>query len=238
MDDLSDCKESIDMIPNETEEEARKTTTVNNLNFTTDIYSTMTLNYLNAPVVTTNSFPNLTSDGNALDSLHSIIKRTSVANVQEIPTNSIVLVGYPYQRFNMDFPMGVGPSSTPLIFRNFLIENEFAFVVENLEYEVDLSTLSIHDCGDIPEKNKADELCEVVTQIVSNGSIPFVIGGTYDLVYPSTLGVFSSMEKREEQREVINIVIGSQVDRRLIQLGNPMRQQINKVILFGAEVNH
>jgi formiminoglutamase len=80
----------------------------------------------------------------------------------------------------------------------------------NAEYNLDLRyeisflvnlqrTIAISDAGDIPEglslEDAHDALRRKVSEIISNGGIPFVIGGGNDQSYPNASGWMMSKDQ-------------------------------------------
>eukprot|EP01038_Epipyxis_sp_PR26KG_P008271 gene8271-11196_t len=114
--------------------------------------------------------------------LNSLI---NVTIIRKLKPDSIAIVGFPYESnvtSNQVSRKGASCSNGPECFRHSIRNFKRGYVI-NSEYNVDLSQLKFHDIGDIPNKASSDPksmLGQSVTDIISRGSIPFVVGGSRD----------------------------------------------------------
>lgn len=173
----------------------------------------------------------------------SIIQPSSVTDVEP---GSIVIVGYPYDENPKKATIrGMGCSNAPKILRNSIRKFKFGSL-ENPEFGEDLSQLKIMDVGDILggkvlEEARSNLTCTIV-ELLARGSIPFVVGGTNDMVYSSLNGLMSIASGN-----IASVHVSSQADLRLFDdsrfcssksphaLGIP--NCYGRFILFGAQVN-
>ena len=120
--------------------------------------------------------------------LNSLI---NVTIIRKLKPNSIAIVGFPYES-NSSLQSNKASRSTiksitncsngPECFRHSIRNFKRGYVI-NSEYNVDLSQLKFFDIGDIPNSGTSDPksvLGQSVSDIISRGSIPFVIGGSND----------------------------------------------------------
>jgi arginase family enzyme len=168
------------------------------------------------------------------------------SNFLSMDPGTVVIVGYPYdENPKKTVVRGSGCAAVPKTLRNVIRRFKFG-VVDNAEYESDMSKLRVLDVGDVLGGKIIDEcrsnLTAVVTELLKRGGIPVIIGGSNDLLYPSVKGA-STVSKAP----ISVISLGSKVDSRLF---DDFSQSIesseahfveNRVIsdyaLFGAQGN-
>lgn len=199
-------------------------------------------------------------DPAAKRTLDSIIQ---YARLQEIDCGSIVIVGYPFEedrhKRTATSPTAHRAASlasctqTPKMFRNFIRRYRFGSLV-NMEYLQDLTRLKIVDVGEVVAdapggENARNNLTTTVAQLVARGAIPFVLGGSNDLVLYSSIGVSEILGRGS----IVNVVVGSHIDIRLVHefsyssphhtvgsggvaAGGGVRRTGGNYFLFGAQV--
>jgi formiminoglutamase len=119
--------------------------------------------------------------------------------------DKIVIIGFPHHEGVRRNGGRLGAASGPATFRTMLKRTG---TIINSEYNIDCSALKIVDLGDIPQDLHFDkshqQLQEKVTQAISVGAIPFVIGGGNDESYSNAMGLLNNVKDRSRVA-VINI---------------------------------
>jgi len=108
----------------------------------------------------------------------------------------IVLLGFPYDVGVQRNGGRIGARKGPESARKF-IRGRMGTII-NPEYNIDLRNMIISDAGDIDYSLKFEdahlELEKKVTNLISNGAIPFVIGGGNDQSYPNACGLLNNFK--------------------------------------------
>lgn len=136
-------------------------------------------------------------------------------NIHSMEPGSIVIVGYPYDETpKKAFVRGMGCINAPKIFRNCIRKFKFGSL-DNPEFGEDLSRLKILDIGDVLGGKVLDEarnnLTSTIVELLLSGVIPFVVGGTNDMVYPSLNGLLNVATGN-----IGSVYVSSQVDMHLL----------------------
>lgn len=136
-------------------------------------------------------------------------------NLSALEPGSIVILGYPYDESNKKVSTrGAGCTNTPKIFRNVLRKSKFGSV-DNAEFGADMSKLKVLDVGDVLGGKVLEEcrsnLTTVVSELLSRGGVPCIIGGSNDLVFPTVKGVLNV-----SNNQVVVLTLGSRIDNRLL----------------------
>ncbi len=144
--------------------------------------------------------------------------------IREGDLGDVVIVGFPFAEGVRRNGGRVGSALGPQYFRQFL--GAMGALV-NREYDVDLSSISIGDAGDV-EGGTLEEahqnLRAKVRKLIQNGAIPFVVGGGNDQSYPNA----AAMLDEWPDRSVAAINIDAHLDVRpklggLAHSGSPFR---------------
>lgn len=167
------------------------------------------------------------------------------SNLQNLDVGSTILVGYPYddtpKRPGLLKNLGCtnGPKSLRYGFRKFKYGS-----VDNPEFGQDLSKLKVIDIGDVligkcPEETK-NNLSTTISELVSRGTVPFIVGGSNELIYPCLHGLLNA-----EGGNIIHIMISAHGDIKILDdprfcplpvNGSTIHPTCNgKLVLFGAQ---
>jgi len=147
---------------------------------------------------------------------------------------NIVLLGFPYDEGVRRNGGRVGASKGPSSFRKV---SKRVGTVFNPEFDIDIvnSGVLLSDAGDIIgnlELEKAHQvLHEKVFKIISEGGIPFVIGGGNDQSYPNALGLLKHNKDSPCKVGVINIDAHLDVRPKkdgLVHSGSPFRMLLEE----------
>jgi len=124
--------------------------------------------------------------------------------------DNIAIIGFPYDEGVRRNGGRVGAARGPEVFRRMMKRTG---TIKNPEYDIDCSKLKIVDLGDASSKHQdADNdfdathfnLRDKVSQAVSVGAVPFVIGGGNDQSYSNARGLLNNV-KDLSRVAVINI---------------------------------
>eukprot|EP01127_Copromyxa_protea_P015819 TRINITY_DN4609_c0_g1_i2.p1 TRINITY_DN4609_c0_g1~~TRINITY_DN4609_c0_g1_i2.p1 ORF type:complete len:256 (+),score=34.68 TRINITY_DN4609_c0_g1_i2:19-786(+) len=141
----------------------------------------------------------------------------------------IVIIGFPYDDGVARNGGRVGAARGPAVVREFI---QKMGTLVNMEFNVDLRTIKISDGGDVPSGLELEEaheqLRQKVSEVVSRGGIPFVIGGGNDQSFANASGWM--MKKETGSFGVINI--DAHLDVRplkegKVHSGSPFRLLLN-----------
>ena len=162
--------------------------------------------------------------------LDSIIQ---FSNLTAVTRGSVVIVGFPFDdnaanptniRGKVMTPqgsLGRGPVpaassiNAPKYFRNSIHKGKYGSV-DNPEYAIDLAVTKMFDVGDVLGGKNSEEtklnLTATVTELISRGGIPFVVGGSADQVFHNALGLVAGVNSSN----VGVLCISAQLDSRLL----------------------
>lgn len=155
------------------------------------------------------------NEGSTEKTLDSIIQYN---NLNVLESGSVIIVGYPYDDLatrKCAATRGVGSAHAPKIMRNSIRKFKYG-VVENSEYGQDLSKLKILDIGDViggksPDETKTN-LTTTVSELILRGGIPFIVGGSNELIYSSISGLMNVVGGN-----ICTIDIASRMNTRLLE---------------------
>lgn len=167
------------------------------------------------------------------------------ANFLSMEPGTVVLLGYPYDETPKKAVVrGAGSTAMPKTLRNLIRKFKFG-AVDNAEYGSDMSKLRVLDVGDILGGKQAEEgrtnLTMVLSELLQRGGVPFVIGGSNDLVYPSWKSAVAlskvpvsivSLGSRVEPRILDDLVQLSSADETGAESKSP---EVGTYVLFGAQ---
>ena len=164
----------------------------------------------------------------------------------------IVLIGFPYDEGTLRNGGRGGAHKSPTVFRYFLSKMG---CLANYEYMVDLSRISISDAGDVALgadslEQAHQQLRSTVRRVLSQGKIPFVVGGSNDQSSSNGLALLDilddeGVEKDGEKVEMGCVNIDAHLDVRprvpasarnsppLIHSGCPFRDLLEDGRLLG-----
>ncbi len=121
--------------------------------------------------------------------LGSYIQTTSI---DKITNGSIVLLGFPYDEGTKRSDITTGCSAASKVARRYIKKIK---AIKNIEFNIDLSLLSIQDVGDIPPYLSYEEshqlLSVAITFILQKGGIPFILGGSESQIYNTSAGLMN-----------------------------------------------
>lgn len=167
--------------------------------------------------------PNATSHYNAADvedamadrerSLDSIIDCSSLS----VEADCIALLGFPFDDSSKRGTCrGMGCANAPKSLRGSFRKYKYGSL-DNPEFAADLSHVRVVDVGDVLSGKCMDEtydnLSWAVSQLLLRRAVPFVFGGSNDLIYHSAAGLSSICAPK-----VASVVISAQLDTRLLDL--------------------
>ena len=105
---------------------------------------------------------------------------------------------------------GLGCTQAPKKMRNMIRKYKFG-MLQNPEYDVDLKNLKFIDVGDVQAGKSREEtkhnLSAIVAEVVQRRAVPFVVGGSSECAYYTTLGVISATA-----RPVGMVVVSAQLE--------------------------
>jgi hypothetical protein len=167
------------------------------------------------------------------------------ANFLSMEPGTVVLLGYPYDETPKKAVVrGAGSTATPKTLRNLIRKFKFG-AVDNAEYGSDMSKLRVLDVGDVLGGKLAEEgranLTMVLSELLQRGGVPFLIGGSNDLVYPSwksAMGLSKvpvsivSLGSKVEPRILDDLVQLSSADETSAESKSP---EVGTYVLFGAQ---
>lgn len=167
------------------------------------------------------------------------------ANFLSMEPGTVVLLGYPYDETPKKAVIrGAGSTAMPKTLRNLIRKFKFG-AVDNAEYGSDMSKLRVLDVGDILGGKQAEEgranLSMVLTELLLRGGVPFLIGGSNDLVYPSWKSATGlskvpvsivSLGSKVEPRILDDLVQLSSTDETSTESKSP---EVGTYVLFGAQ---
>ncbi len=207
------------------------------------------------------SNPSSSQDNHELMNERALDSIIQYNNLNVLETGSVIIVGYPYDESTSSGlrrssstsssrsgvggqMMTSGVAQAPKIMRNSIRKYKFG-VVENAEYGVDLSNLKILDIGDVIAGKASDEtkvnLVTTVSELVVRGGIPFIIGGTNELIYSSVSGLMTVAGGN-----VASVNVSARLNTRLLDDSRfcPLRSATatyptceGRFVLFGAQVS-
>lgn len=172
-------------------------------------------------------------------------------NFLSMEPGTVVIVGYPYdENPKKTVIRGAGSPALPKALRNIIRKFKYG-VVDNAEYNSDMSKLRVLDVGDILGGKVVEEcranLTVVVSELLRRGGMPVIIGGSNDLLYPSVKAATSLSNV-----PVSVVSLSSKVDGRLLddfvqspldtpeaangEDGQPTNVTFETYVLFGAQV--
>ena len=137
----------------------------------------------------------------------------------------VVLVGFPFDEGCIRNGGRAGSKTGPAYVRKFI---NVMGCVHNVEYDVDLRAVSISDAGDIcgaTLEEAHDNLQATVTQILRQGSIAFVVGGSNDQSAPNGRALLDVFGRKSAA--VMNIDAHLDVRPRIdgkVHSGSPFRE--------------
>lgn len=176
--------------------------------------------------------------------LESLIQ---LSNLVVVERDSIAIVGFPYEDVNRvktpqaHNPRGIGVNLAPKILRNSIRKYKFG-AVQNPEFDIDISGVKFFDVGDVLNGKTLDEskanLSATVTEIVTRGAIPFIMGGSNDQSYHAIAGMLAIAAG-----PIGVIHISAQLDVRLLEdsrflatRGNGAPTCDGRLVHFGIQV--
>lgn len=187
----------------------------------------------------------------ASDCLASLIQFTNVTGME---LGSVSIVGFPYAesagaatataaaagRASGYAPAAMGPSASPRALRTSMSLYRHG-AVQNSEYGIDLTAVKFMDVGDVLAGKTMEEtkaiLSTTVTELISRGSVPFVVGGTMDQSYYTALGLIGAAGC-----SVGVMSVSAQIDHRLLlhdsfcaPLGPAPASCDGRYVCFGAQ---
>lgn len=174
-------------------------------------------------------------------------------NLSSLEAGAIVIVGYPFDdNPKKGVQRGMGCVNAPKILRNCIRKYRYG-QVENAEFDQDMSKLKLLDVGDVLGGKSIDDcrtnLSATVVELLIRGGLPFVIGGSNDLISSVVHGILNLVPSGN----LSCITIGSHADLRVIDdtrfsvARTPGGSEVNKdrdetcdgrYVLFGAQVCH
>lgn len=170
--------------------------------------------------------------------LDSLVQFTSLNGLE---SGCVIVVGFPYEE-GMKKSLGrVSSSNTPKLFRTLLRKFKYG-MVDNPEFEIDISKLKVLDVGDVLTGKIFDEtklnLSTTIAELVSRGSVPFVVGGTKDLSYYSGSGLLSLYGSK-----VVVVYVSARGDVKIMEdqrfTGSKFpRSCQGRYFVFAAQVSH
>lgn len=124
--------------------------------------------------------------------LDSLLQVASLSNVER---GSLALLGFPFEDVSKTkSTRELGCTAAPKCLRNAIRKFKYGSV-QNPEFGIDLSATKLLDIGDVlagkSHEDCKNNLSATVSEVISRGGIPIVVGGTSDQLYHSVAGVMS-----------------------------------------------
>jgi hypothetical protein len=183
------------------------------------------------------------SEGGGLSSI--ILSSSCRCLEKNVSPGSLVVLGCPFDFGELEIDDTFhAPQYLSACFRNYLQSSNFG-MIQNMEFELNLSVLNIVDIGDVsPIESMSslpngsvimDELSKIIKQLFELKAVTFLVGGCTNLL---VAGCSVGAQRRAVDSPLVHVIIGSSIGSTSLELLKSTTFPSSKrIILFGAQVS-
>lgn len=119
-----------------------------------------------------------------------------ICAINEVENGAIAIIGFPYDEGSRRAGHRLGCANAPKCVRQYIRKNGFGSLV-NPEYGIDCEAAKVLICdvGDVPLGLPIDtaqqRLTAMIAELLQQGAIPFIIGGSSDQCYHNIIGLMA-----------------------------------------------
>merc|ERR1740122_900252 len=159
----------------------------------------------------------------------NLIKHVTSKNLPKaIHNRSCVLLGFPFHEGTVRNQGQAGAEDGPSTFRKFCSKMGS---LNNVEFGIDLSKrIDLFDCGDVKGSSLEEaheNLRAEVSEILKQGHIPIVVGGSNDQSYPNARALLDNLTDRSDLSVVnldAHLDVREMLDGGIAHSGSPFYQ--------------